>query len=88
MTDSAAKDIPQGKLDAIGKKVRAQLETMLQLARDAGVKRPVLYIESEGGIYVMDKDHPAYESEGAVHQHAVVCSVFFALPFGTDVGAW
>lgn len=83
------KDIDQKKLDALGKKVRAALEAMLQLARDAGVEKPMIYIESEQGVYVLDQDHPDFMSErSARSQKAIVCKTFGALPGGTDMGAW
>lgn len=80
--------VNQKKADAIGKKIRAQLEALLQLARDAGVPRPRIYIESEGGVYVTDGSAEAPRDGQAERQKAVVFSVSGALPFGTDVGAW
>lgn len=86
---SAKKDIDQKKLDAIGKKVREQLELALQLARDAGVTRPDLYIESEHCIYILDKDHPDYMSDSSSRSmRAVVAKIYDALPDECDVGAW
>lgn len=82
------KDIDQKKLDALGKKMRAALEGMLQLARDAGVEKPMIYIESEHGVYVLDEDHPDFMSNHSCRSKAIVCKTFGALPNGTDMGAW
>jgi hypothetical protein len=68
--------------------VRAALEAALQMARDAGVKDPMLYIESEGSIHIMNRDHPKYVREDFSRAESVVGRLDHALPFGTDVGAW
>lgn len=80
--------IDQKKLDAVAKKIRAALESALKLARDAGVANPMLYIEAEGGIYIMDRDHPLYDHQGHERAKSVVGRIGGALPDYTDVGAW
>lgn len=81
-------DIDQKKLDAIAKKVRAQLEAALKLAREAGIANPALYIESEGQIYIMDRDHPMFDSQSHQRQKSVVAQFGGALPRFVSLGAW
>ena len=81
-------EISHIKLQKLGARVRKALEEVLTLAREAGVKRPMLYIESEGHINIMDQDHPAFLSNYGNPQDARVAYISGALPFGTDVGAW
>jgi tRNA A-37 threonylcarbamoyl transferase component Bud32 len=63
---------------------------MLAKAQAAGVKKPSLYFEAEGSIYIMDDDH-----DGQIHadglssgdrQKAVVADGKLSTPH--DVGAW
>lgn len=82
-------EIDEKKLRSIGKQLRKHLEAALQLARDAGTKNPVLYFESEGGVYIMDRDHPNFFADScSKRQQAIVGTMLSALPDGTDVGAW
>ena len=77
---------------ALGRSIRKALDGLLAEARANGVKSPTIFIEGEGGIYVMDADH-----DGEVHsdahsaggrQKAIVIAIRGALPHRTDVGAW
>lgn len=81
------------RIATLSKTIRASLEEVLSIARDAGCAHPVLFIECEGPtIHVMDKDHPEYlnaDSSGmSARQQAIVFSLPDNLPPGSDVGAW
>ena len=72
------------------RRVRAALEAVLQRARDEGCADPVLYIEPESGLHVMDRQHPDYENMKGFgsSRPAIVFSLSFALPPKTDAGGW
>lgn len=82
------KEIDQKAADRCAKKIRAELEKLLQMARDAGIANPEIYIESEHGVHLLDRDHPSYAGDGSKNREAIVFSVHGALPIATDVGAW
>jgi hypothetical protein len=75
-------------------RVRSALEAVLEQARAEGCADPVLYVEPESGLHVLDRNHPAYDADGpgrlraGSEQPAIVFSLLRALPIGTDAGAW
>ncbi len=77
---------------AVSRRVRNALDAALRIAKAEGCKRPALFFEAEGGIHIVDLDHP-----GEVHsdtcstaerQRAVVFTLPDRTPPGSDVGAW
>lgn len=73
-----------------GKQIDRALRAMLQKARDAGIKTPVLFFDADNNINVMDADHDG-EINSAVRdacerQKARVGSVGLKTTF--DCGAW
>ncbi len=67
--------------------IERALAAMLAKAKQAGVKKPIIYFESEGSVHVMDGDHRGWESDSAMdRQRAVVGQRHLKVPF--DVGAW
>ena len=63
---------------------------MLAKARAAGVRKPSIFFEAEGSVYVMDDEHQGQLHSdtcgGAVRHEAVVAQGALTTHF--DVGAW
>ncbi len=74
-------------IDKEGEAVRRALVAMLKKAKAAGVKKPGIYFEGEGSVYVVDLGHPGWDRDSTVErQKAIVGQVWLKAPF--DVGAW
>lgn len=81
-------EIDPRRLRRNGKAIRKALEDLLAMAREIGIKDPFVYIESEGGVHVMDNSLMPGGANPRCAQPACVFSVYQALPAKTDVGAW
>lgn len=75
---------------SIERRMRACLKELQDLALEAGAKRPSLYYECEGELYVFDREHPNAEDYGFSRVRAVCLSVGLAGPGvpSLDCGAW
>lgn len=74
-------------IDVEGKRITSALRAILEKAKRAGIKNPALYFESEGSVYVLDRDHPKYNNHAASdRQEAVVARAFLHVVY--DVGGW
>lgn len=75
-------------VDAASKQMSAAMTAVLEAAKQAGVKDPYLFFESEAGtMYVNDRAHPgdnAHHSDE--RQKAVIARVKLHCMFGA--GAW
>jgi hypothetical protein len=73
----------------IGRRLRRAMEEILAEARAHGIKTPVLFIEGESGVFVMDRDaEPADWRAGAGERQKAIVWHVCRLPDGSDVGAW
>ncbi len=88
--ESAQRPISEAKRRRLDARVRKVLEGVLNEARELGCENPMIYIEPESGLHVLDKDHPNYDNNSGIsgRQHAVVFSLGQALPQYTDAGGW
>ncbi len=74
-------------IDKEGEALSQALSAMLKKAKAAGVKKPGIYFESEGSVYVVNTEHPGWDYDsGTERKKAIVAQVYIKVPF--DVGAW
>lgn len=75
-------------VDAASKQMSEAMTTVLEAAKEAGVKDPYLFFEAEAGtMYVIDRNHPGDTANNtAGRQTAVVARVKLHCTFGA--GAW
>lgn len=80
------------RLERIERRLRTVLEDLLKEAHRRGCENPMIFIEPECGVYVLDRDHPSYknaaELSGGRRKEAVVMRLLGALPADLDAGAW
>jgi hypothetical protein len=78
------------RLRSFERRIRQALEDALELAREEGCKNPMVFIEPESGVFVLDRDSPHYVSDGSAsdRRKAIVLSLTRALPAHTDAGGW
>lgn len=87
--DAMSEREPPANVVKIARRLRRAMDDLLDVARSEGVRRPVLFIEGEAGVYVVDRDAEPEDDRATAgeRQVAVVWHVCH-LPPGSDVGAW